>query len=105
MCRAGNVLKEIYPNLLQVTCLAHLMYNCVLKIKSFYMEVDDLIAAVKASVVKNKTRAADFDVCGRPPQPVVPRWASWLDAANYYAEKLSQVREIVNSWNGEGVIV
>ena len=81
------------------------MYNCALKIKSFYMEVDDLIAAVKASVVKNKTRAADFDVCGRPPQPVVTRWGSWLDAANYYAEKLPQVREIVNSWNGEGVIV
>ena len=28
-----------------------------------------------------------------------------MDAANYYAEKLPQVREIVNSWNGEGVIV
>ena len=37
------------------------------------MEVDDLIAAVKASVVKNKSRAADFDVYGRPPQPVVTR--------------------------------
>ena len=69
------------------------------------MEVDDLIAAVKASIVKNKTRAADFAVCGRPPQPVVTRWGSWLDAANYYAEKLPQVRAIVNSWNGEGVLV
>ena len=81
------------------------MHNCALKIKSFYKEVDTLIAAVKASVVKNKTRAADFDVCGRPPQPVVTRWGSWLIAANYYAEKLPQVREIVDSWNGEGVIV
>ena len=105
MCRTGNVLKEIYPNLLHVTCLAHLMHNCTWKIKSFYKEVDDLIAAVKASVVKNKTRAADFAVCGKPTQPVVTRWGSWLDAANYYAEKLPQVREIVNSWNGEGVIV
>ena len=102
---AGNVLKKIYPNLLHVTYLAHLMHNCALKIKSVYKEVDDLIAAVKASVVKNKTRAADFDVCGRPPQSVVTRWGSWLDAANYYAEKLPQAWEIVNSWNGEGVIV
>ena len=76
-----------------------------MKIKSFYKEVDDLIAAVKASVVKNKTRAADFAVCGRPPQPVVTRRGSWLDAVNYYAEKLPQVRKIVNSWNGEGGIV
>ena len=74
MCREGKVLKEIYLNLLHVTCLAQLMHNCALKVRSFYKEVDDLIAAVKASVVKNKSRAADFDVCGRPPQPVVTRW-------------------------------
>ena len=71
------------------------MQNCALKIKSFYKEVNDLIAAVKASVVKNKTRAADFDVCGRPPQPVVTRWGSWLDAANYYAEKLPKFGKLL----------
>ena len=64
-----------------------------------------MIAAVKASVVKNKSRAADFDVYGRLPQTVVSSWGSWLDAANYYAEKLPQIQEIFNSWNGEGVIV
>ena len=46
MCRAGKVLKEIYSNLLHATCLAHLMHNCTLKVKSFCKEVDDLIAAV-----------------------------------------------------------
>ena len=35
MCRAGNVLKEIYSNLLHITCLAHLMHNCALKVKVF----------------------------------------------------------------------
>ena len=105
MCRARNVLKEIYSNLQHVTCLAHLMHNCALKIKSFCKEVDDLIAAVKASVVKNKSRAADFDVYGRPPQPIVTCWESWLDAGNYYTEKLPQVQEIFNSWSGEGVIM
>ena len=28
-----------------------------------------------------------------------------MDAANYFAEKFPQVREIVNLWNDEGVIV
>ena len=83
-------MKEIYSNLLHVTCLAHSMHNCALKVKSFCKEVDNLIAAVKASVVKNKSRTADFDAYGRPPQPVVTCWGSWLDAANYYAEKLPQ---------------
>ena len=105
MSGAGKVLKEIYSNLLHVTCLAHLMHNCALKVKSFCKEVDDLIVAVKASAVKNNSRATDFDVYGRPPQPVVTCWGIWLDAANYYAKKLPQVQEIFNSWNGEGVIV
>ena len=83
MCRAGKVLKEIYSNLLRVTCFAYLMHNCALEVKSFCKEVDDFIAAVKASVVKNKSRAADFDVYGRPSQPVVTCWGSWLDAANF----------------------
>ena len=67
MCRAGKVLKEIYSNLLHVTCLANLVHDCALKVKSFCKKVDDLIAAVKLSVVKNKSRAADFDVYGRLP--------------------------------------
>ena len=70
MCRAGKGLKEIYLNLLHVTCFAHLMHSCALKVKKFYKEVDDLIAAIKASVVENKSRASDFDVYGRPAQPV-----------------------------------
>ena len=73
MCRAGKVLKEIYPNLLHVTCS---------KSKKFYNEVDNLIATVKTSVAKNISRAIDFDVCGIPQQPI----------ANYYAEKLPQMR-------------
>ena len=40
-----------------------------------------------------------------PPQLIVTHRGSWLDAANYYAEKVPQVPEIVSSRNGEGVIV
>ena len=35
MCLAGTVLEKIYPNLLHVTCLAHLIHNCALKVKVF----------------------------------------------------------------------
>ena len=47
-----------------------------------------MIAAVKASSVKDRSKAACFDVCEGPTQPVVTHWGSWLKAANYYAEKL-----------------
>ena len=38
------------------------MQDYALKVKSFYNEVDNLIATAKANVVKNRSRAADFNV-------------------------------------------
>ncbi len=105
MCKAGKLLKEMYPKLLHVTCIAHLLHNCAIRIKSAYPEVDRLIASIKSSVVKNRTRAAHFDAVGVPPTPVVTRWGSWIDAALYYAKNLPEVKEIVNSWTREGIIV
>ena len=95
----------MYPKLLHVTCIAHLLHKCTIRIKSSYPEVDNLIASIKSSIVKNRTRAAQFDALGIPPTPVVTRWGSWINAALYYAKNLPEVKEIVNSWSGDGVLV
>ena len=105
MTAAGNVLKELYPRLLHVTCVSHLFHNCAEKIRGKYSNVDNLIARVKAVVVKNKERKNSFRGIGIPPEPIVTRWASWLKAAIYYADNLPQVRRIVNEFTGEGLLV
>ena len=48
MIAAGLTLKSLYPKLFHVTCLAHLLHNCAMKIKSHFEDVDQLIAEVKA---------------------------------------------------------
>ena len=105
MCKAEKLLKEMYPKLLHVTCIAHLLHNYAIRIKSSYPEVDNLIASIKSSIVKNRTRAAQFDTLGIPPAPVVTRWGIWINAALYYAKNLPEVKEIVISWSGDGVLV
>ena len=59
--------------LFHMTCVAHLLHNCVMKIKSHFEDVDQLIAKVKAVTIKNKTRQAKFSAIGYPPQPVPTR--------------------------------
>ena len=54
-----------------MTCVAHLLYNCTIKIKSHFEDVDQLIAKVKAVTIKNKTKQAKFFAIGYPPQPVL----------------------------------
>ena len=100
MVAAGTILKSLYPNLFHVTCIAHLLHNCAMKVKSHFQDVDQLIAKVKAATVKNKTRQAKFAAIGYPPQPVITRWGSWLNAALYYAKNLPEVKAIVDSFEG-----
>ena len=105
MVACSAVLKVLYPNMFHLTCLAHLLHNCAEKVRSYFTDVDNLIARVKAVTVKNKTRQALFNEIGSPPQPVVTRWGTWLNAAMYYAEHFHEVKTIVNSFTGEGILV
>ena len=49
--------------------------------------------------------AQKFNEIGTPPQPVLTRWSTWLNVAEYYAKNLVKVREIVNAFEGDGILV
>jgi len=105
MLSAGKTLKKLYSLLSHVTCVAHLLHNCAEKIRASFPKVDNLIARVKASVLKNKERKEMFRDIGYPPEPVPTRWATWLKAALYYADNLPKVTEIVKSYPNAGLLV
>ena len=105
MIVAGITLPSLYPKLFHVTCVAHLLHNCAMKIKSPFEDVDQLIGKVKAVTIKNKTRPAKFSAIGYPPQPDPARWESWLYAALHCAKNLPEVEAIVESFVGSGILV
>lgn len=105
MTASTTALKVMFPNLFHVTCTAHLLHNCAERVRAHFKDVDEVIARVKATTVKNKERRSLFDEIGSPPEPVVTRWGTWLNAAFYYAENFSKVRDIVNSYTDDGKIV
>ena len=108
MIDAGIALKSLHPKLFHMTCVAHLLHNCAMKIKSHFEDMDQLIAKVKAVTIKNKTNQAKLSAIGYPPQLVPTRWGSWmlkLNAALYYAKNLTEVKAIVQSFVGSGILV
>ena len=105
MTACTAALKLLYPPLFHVTCMAHLLHNCAEKVRSHFQQVDNLIAKVKVVTVKNKNWRNKFNEIGTPPQPVLTRWCTWLNAAEYYAKNLVKVREIVNAFEGDGILV
>ena len=107
MSSAGKTLKELFPSLMHVTCVAHLLHNCAMRVRAHFKNIDEVIATIKAATIKNKDRKKDFHDAGLPsrPDPVITRWATWLRAALYYSENLPAVRTIVNHWTSAGLLV
>ena len=107
MSLAGKTLKELYPSLMHVTCVAHLLHNCAMRVRAHFKNIDKIIATINAATIKNKHREKDFHDAGLPSphDPVITRWATWLRAALYYSENLPAVRTIVNNWTSAGHLV
>ena len=104
---AGKTLKELYPSLMHVTCVAHLLHNCAMRVRGHFKNIDKIIATIKAATIKNKNRKKDFHDAGLPSplNPAITRWATWLRAALCYSENLPAVRTIVNNWTSAGLLV
>ena len=77
---AGKTLKELYFSLMHVTCVAHLLHNCAMRVRAHFKNIDEIIATIKAATIKNKNRKKDFHDAGlpSPPDPVITRWGNWL---------------------------
>lgn len=100
MLRAGQLLKALLPNMKHVTCLAHALHRVAEKIRSEYPDVDTLIANVKNIFLKAPYRVKIFkEKCPNvplPPQPVITRWGTWLQAADYYAKHFESIKNVLS---------
>ena len=78
MYLAGKTLKNLYPTLMNVDCVAHLLHDCAMRVRAHYKNIDEVIATIKAATMKNNDRKKDFQDDGLPfrPDPVIARWAS-----------------------------
>ena len=88
-----------------MTCAAHLLHKCAIKMKSYFDGVDQLITKVKSATLENKIRRAKFFTIGCLPQPVVTRWGSWLNPVLYEAKDLHEVTANMESLQGYGILV
>ena len=54
MSLAGKTLKELYPFLMHVTCVAHLLHNCAMRVRAHLENIDEIIATIKAATINTK---------------------------------------------------
>lgn len=86
--KAGKALNAFLPIMIHLTCLAHEFHRIAETIRLKFTKVEELIFSIKKVFLKAPSRAEMFknmysDLSLRP-QPIVTRWGTWLNAANYY---------------------
>ncbi|VVC24287.1 Hypothetical protein CINCED_3A023829 [Cinara cedri] len=80
--------------------LVHGFHRVAEEVRSYFNTVDQLISSVKQVFLKTpyrtriiKNEAPDIPM---PPQPILTRWGTWLNAAKYYCENYEVTKSIIN---------
>lgn len=108
MLKAGNSLNVFYPNLLHVTCLAHGLHRVAETVRDLFPEVNTLISATKKVFLKApyriqcyKQRLPDTPL---PPEPVITRWGTWIEAVNFYSDNFEAVKSVVETLSPDSAV-
>lgn len=105
MKKAGVLLQTQYRNLLHFTCMAHALHRVVHTIVECYPTVNALIANTKKVFLKSPKRINLFQTTlpdvALPPEPVLTRWGTWLDAVEYYHRHFDAIKLVVDGLNSE----
>jgi hypothetical protein len=100
MVKAGSVLKSFYTRMVHTTCVAHGIHRVAEEIRGQFDEVDNLISNVKKNFRKAPSRILLFKTeapgIKLPPEPIITRWGTWLDAAIYYCENFETIVRIIH---------
>lgn len=98
MKKAGDSLKVLFPKMLHITCLAHGVHRVCEDIRSQFPEVDELVSNMKKVFVKAPSRVQAFKAALEiplPPEPVLTRWGTWINAVCYYSEHFEALKQFV----------
>jgi hypothetical protein len=99
MVKAASNIKFFYEKLINCTCLAHGINRIAETIRLQFPLVNELVKSGKKIFVKAPLRVQHFKRAlpnvSLPPEPVLTRWGTWLDAAVYYANNFQDFKKIV----------
>lgn len=121
MICAMNSLKVFYAKMIHFTCAAHALHRVAEFVRDNHSDVNKFVSNMKkifrkvgkyflkqifccssiylsfvqAPARKNKFQHM-FPETALPPQPVVTRWGTWIEAVMYYAENFEKINAFLD---------
>lgn len=103
MIKAAKALQVFYPNLIHVTCFAHGVHRLAEEVRSTFGNVNKLISSTKKVFLKAPARTKAYKEkipnVPLPPEPVVTRWGTWIEAVLFYNEHFEAIQGVVNDFD------
>lgn len=100
MLAAGSLIKQLCPDLLHVTCVAHCLNRVSETVRDCHPVADKFLSNLKevlrgSRVCKQKYR--EITNLPPPPKPVITRWTTWLQAAEYSGKYMEEIKLFAQS--------
>lgn len=99
MVKCGKDLKVFYPDMNHITCIAHGVHRVAETVRYMFDDINDVISNVKQVFLKAPSRLEIWEeTCPNlqhPPEPIVTRWGTWIEAALFYSENFDLVQSVV----------
>jgi len=99
MVKSGKSLQVLYSKMVHITCLAHGLHRVAEQIRINFPEINSLISNIKKVFLKAPYRINLFKNFAPgiplPPEPIITRWSTWLNAVNYYCEHFLHIKNVI----------
>ncbi|XP_028967390.1 uncharacterized protein LOC100901375 [Galendromus occidentalis] len=108
MKKAAGGLQIMFPKMVYITCVVHGVHRVCEEMRKLFPEVDSFVANAKKVFLKAPSRIQRFKEMAPdlalPPQPVVTRWGTWLDATCYYADHYERIEAVLQTFGDDEAV-
>lgn len=89
--------------MIHITCAAHAFHRVAEEIRTNFPLIDRLILNLKKVFLKANSRIEVFKEtlpnAPLPPQPILTRWGTWLEAVQYVSENFGGLKSVFEKLN------
>ncbi|KAL4120565.1 hypothetical protein QTP88_013235 [Uroleucon formosanum] len=108
MVKSGKSLQVLYSKMVHITCLAHGLHRVAEQIRIHFPEINSLISNIKKVFLKAPYRINLFKNLAPgiplPPEPIITRWGTWLNAVYYYCEHFLHIKNVILQLDPDDVL-
>lgn len=108
MIKAGKQLKGSFNKLKHITCLAHTFHRLCEYLREDNDLVNSYISSVKKIFVKSPVCIESFKNetgLALPPEPVITRWGTWLEACLYHIKNFTQISKFISNMTDDSIAI